>query len=155
MKKEKRSRRHPPHPDGTTFREGTVTEDGVVLLSWRVEVPAFDAVPGKTGAASFYHDLAGKVEEYLTGDLAAALRVAYAEADPTRRRFTFRRLIYRHEITELYIETTLTVVRTVSVVRAGKVLFSRCWREVWDPSDLSPLFAGIDDQKSEKIGKNS
>ena len=141
MKREKRSRRRPPLPDGTIFREGTVTEDGVVLLSWRIVVPAFGAAPGKTGAASFYAELLEKAENYLTGDLAAALREEYARADPSRRRFTFRRLIYRHEVTELYSETTLTVVRKVSVVRAGKNLFTGSWREEWDPTDSSPLKA--------------
>ena len=140
MKKNKRGIRVPlPLPDGTLFRHGKTEEEGVILLLWRVEIPAFDAAFGKTDAASFYETLAARAESFLAGRFSDQLREEYRRADPVRRRFTFRPAIYRHAVTGVFSDGAVSIERAVTLKRAGRVLFARDFCEKWDPADGSFL----------------
>ena len=121
------------------MKTGREDEDGVPLLLWRVEIPALDAAFGKTDAAFFYTELARRAEAYLCGEFAGILRAEYRCADPARRRFTFRYAVYAHAVRCALRDGALTVERTVTLTRAGRVLFRREYREAWDPSDGSLL----------------
>ena len=151
MKRTKRSRSL-AIPEKTDVRTGSAEEDGVVLLLWWVETPFFDAAFGKTGAASFYGKIARKSEEYLTGRLAERLRAEYLASDPARRRFAFRPAVYSHAARCAMVGGALTVERTVSFTRAGRVLFSRVFSERWDPADGS--FLPSPDGGRQKGGKS-
>lgn len=140
MKKRKQQGRAPlPLPAGTTVRTGKAEEEGVILLLFRIETPAFDAAPGTSGAASFYEKLAGRIERFLSGALSDNLRAAFLAADPSRRRFTFRPAIYSHTVSATLTGDALSVERTVTLKRAGRLLFSRVFSERWDPADGSFL----------------
>ena len=140
MKKRKQQGRAPlPLPAGTTVRTGKAEEEGVILLLFRIETPAFDAAPGSSGAASFYEKLADRIERFLSGALSENLRAAFLAADPARRRFTFRPAIYSHTVSATLTGDALSVERTVTLKRAGRLLFSRVFSERWDPADGSFL----------------
>lgn len=140
MKKRKQQGRAPlPLPAGTTVRTGKAEEEGVILLLFRIETPAFDAAPGTSGAASFYEKLADRIERFLSGALSENLRAAFLAADPARRRFTFRPAIYSHTVSATLTGDALSVERTVTLKRAGQLLFSRVFSERWDPADGSFL----------------
>lgn len=140
MKKRKQQGRAPlPLPAGTTVRTGKAEEEGVILLLFRIETPAFDAAPGTSGAASFYEKLADRIECFLSGALSDNLRAAFLAADPARRRFTFRPAIYSHTVSATLTGDALSVERTVTLKRAGRLLFSRVFSERWDPADGSFL----------------
>ena len=140
MKKRKQQGRAPlPLPAGTTVRTGKAEEEGVILLLFRIEIPAFDAAPGTSGAASFYEKLADRIERFLSGALSDNLRAAFLAADPARRRFTFRPAIYSHTVSATLTGDALSVERTVTLKRAGRLLFSRVFSERWDPADGSFL----------------
>ena len=140
MKKRKQQGRAPlPLPAGTTVRTGKAEEEGVILLLFRIETPAFDAGPGTSGAASFYEKLADRIERFLSGALSENLRAAFLAADPARRRFTFRPAIYSHTVSATLTGDALSVERTVTLKRAGRLLFSRVFSERWDPADGSFL----------------
>ena len=140
MKKRKQQGRAPlPLPAGTTVRTGKAEEEGVILLLFRIETPAFDAAPGTSGAASFYEKLADRIERFLSGALSENLRAAFLAADPARRRFTFRPAIYSHTVSATLTGDALSVERTVTLKRAGRLLFSRVFSERWDPADGSFL----------------
>lgn len=128
-----------PLPETTLVCAGRECEEGVPLLLYRVETPAFDAAYGKTDAASFYSELARRAEAYLTGAFSDRLRAEYRASDPARRRFTFRPAIYSHTVRRTTGGDALTVTREVSLSRAGQVLFSRVYTETWDPADGSLL----------------
>ena len=134
-----------PLPDKTLVKTGREDEDGVPLLLWRVEIPALDAAFGKTDAASFYGELARRAEAYLSGEFAGILRAEYNASDPARRRFTFRCAVYSHAVRCELRDGALNVERTVTLSRAGRVLFSRACREAWDPADGS-LIPSRDDR---------
>ena len=140
MKKRKQQGRAPlPLPAGTTVRTGKAEEEGVILLLFRIEIPAFDAAPGRSGAASFYEKLADRIERFLSGALSDSLRAAFLAADPARRRFTFRPAIYVHAVTARAEAGVLSVERTVTLKRAGRLLFSRVFTERWALPDGSFL----------------
>lgn len=140
MKKRKQQGRAPlPLPAGTTVRTGKAEEEGVILLLFRIETPAFDAAPGTSGAASFYEKLADRIERFLSGALSEKLRAAFLSADPARRRFSFRPAIYSHTASATLTGDALSVERTVTLKRAGRLLFSRVFSERWDPADGSFL----------------
>lgn len=140
MKKRKQQGRAPlPLPAGTTVRTGKAEEEGVILLLFRIETPVFDAAPGTSGAASFYEKLADRIERFLSGALSENLRAAFLAADPARRRFTFRPAIYSHTVSATLTGDALSVERTVTLKRAGRLLFSRVFSERWDPADGSFL----------------
>ena len=149
MKRTKRSRSL-AIPEKTDVRTGSAEEDGVVLLLWRVETPFFDAASGKTGAASFYGKIARKSEEYLTGRLAERLRAEYLASDPARRRFAFRSAIYAQTVSVKPDGDEFAIERTVTLKRAGRVLFSRVYTELWDARDGKPLPARSDGEKRRK-----
>ena len=128
-----------PIPAGTTARVGKAEEEGVILLLFRIEIPAFDAAPGTSGAASFYERIAARTERFLLGPLSDDLRAAFLASDPARRRFTFRPAIYSHTVTARTEAGALTVERAVTLKRAGRLLFSRVFSERWDPADGSFL----------------
>lgn len=140
MKKRKQQGRAPlPLPAGTTVRTGKAEEEGVILLLFRIETPAFDAAPGTSGAASFYEKLADRIERFLSGALSENLRAAFLAADPARRRFTFRPAIYSHTVSATLTGDVLSVERTVTLKRAGRLLFSRVFSERWNLADGSFL----------------
>ena len=140
MKKRKQQGRAPlPLPAGTTVRTGKAEEEGVILLLFRIEIPAVDAAPGRSGAASFYEKLADRIERFLSGALSDNLRAAFLAADPARRRFTFRPAIYSHTVSATLTGDALSVERTITLKRAGRLLFSRVFSERWDPADGSFL----------------
>ena len=138
LKKTERKRPLPLSPTALV-RDGAETEDGVPLLLWRAEFPAFDAANGKTEAAAFYEKAARKCEEYLTGRFADLLREEYRAADPARRRFSFRPALYAHTVRIASDGAILSVERTVTLKRAGRVLFTRDFCERWDETDGSPI----------------
>ena len=139
-----------PLPETTVVRTGRECEEGVPLLLFRVETPAFDAASGKTDAASFYSELARRAEAYLTGEFSARLRAEYRTADPARRRFAFRPAVYAHAVRRMTGGEILTVEREVSLFRAGRLLFSRVYTEAWDPADgsfLPPPAVGVPEKR--------
>ena len=138
MKQTERKRPLPAFPD-TAVRSGTESEEGVPLLHWRVEIPAFDAAGGKTEAAAFYGTVARRCEDYLTGRFADLLRKEYRAADPARRRFVFRPALYVHTIRITSGDAILSVERTVTLKRAGRLLFTRDFCERWDETDGTPI----------------
>ena len=150
MKQPKRSRSPLEIPEKTAVKTGATEEDGVVLLLWRVEIPLFDAASGKSDAASFYGKIARRCEEYLTGRLSRLLREEYLASDPARRRFAFRRAIYSHTAVIKPDGEGFAVERTVVLKRAGRILFSRDFREEWDARDGKPLPAPDDGEKRRK-----
>lgn len=140
MKKRKKQGRAPLSlPAGTTVRVGKAEEEGVILLLFRIEMPAFDAAPEATAAASFYERIAERAERFLSGALSENLRASFLAADPARRRFTFRPAIYSHTSTARAEAGVLAVERAVTLKRAGRLLFSRVFSERWDLSDGSFL----------------
>ena len=145
-----------PLPDGTLVRAGRECEEGVPILLFRVETPAFDAASGKTDAASFYSELARRTEAYLSGEFADLLRSEYQASDPARRRFTFRPAVYSHAVRRIASGDALTVEREVSLTRAGRVLFSRVFSEAWDPADgsFSPARGNGVPEKRRRSPKN-
>ena len=150
MKQPKRSRPPLEIPEKTAVKTGATEEDGVVLLLWRVEIPLFDAASGKSDAASFYGKIARRCEEYLTGRLSRLLREEYLASDPARRRFAFRRAIYAHTVTVAPNGDGFSVSRTVSLKRAGRILFSRDFREEWDARDGKPISRRVTREKRRK-----
>lgn len=148
-----------PLPELTETFSGKETEENVPLLLWRVETLAFDAAPGKSGAASFYADLAARTKRYLSGSLTDLLRAEYLRSDPARRRFTFRCAVYSHSTRVEKGDGDVTVVRSVALTRAGRVLLRRVFREVWDVGGKSLLSATEDgrnpDRRPEKPAKKS
>ena len=150
--KKKDSRAPLPLPADVAVDSGRETEDGVPLLLWRVEIPAFDAAFDGTDAASFYTELARRVKARLRGQIAEQLRAAYRASDPARRRFAFRPAVYSHAARCSVVGGALTVERTVSFTRAGRVLFSRVFSERWDPADGS--FLPSPDGGGQKGGKS-
>ena len=137
--KQKQRKTPLPLPEKTVVQTGRETEDGVTLLLWRVEIPAFDAAFDHTDAASFYAELARRVTDCLCGRIADLLRAEYRRSDPARRRFTFRPAVYSHAVGCDRDGDVLSVGRTVALSRAGRVLFSRAFCERWDQSDGSFL----------------
>lgn len=140
MKKRNRQDRAPlPLPAETVARVGKAEEEGVILLLFRIEIPAFDAAPGAIGAASFYERIAERAERFLAGRFSEDLRAAFLASDPARRRFTFRPAIYSHTAAARAEAGVLTVERTVTLKRAGRLLFSRVFSERWNLADGSFL----------------
>jgi len=145
-------------PEKTLVRTGREEEEGVPLLLWRVEIPAFDAASDESDAASFYTEIARRAESFLCGRLTGILRSAYRDADPARRRFTFRPAVYSHTVREISRGNRLLVEREIRLLRAGRTLFARVYRESWDPADGTLLPTVRDDaenrtEKPEKAGK--
>ena len=138
MKKIKRKRPLPRSPE-TVVRGGTESEEGVPLLEWRVEIPFFGAASPGSEAASFYETVARRCEGYLTGRMTDLLRKEYLASDVSRRRFSFRPAVYVHSARVASDNDVLTVTRTVLLKRAGRVLFSRTFRERWDETDGTPI----------------
>ena len=148
MRTEKRRKQSGlPLPDKTQIRSGRESEEGVLLLLWRLEFPALDAASEKTDAASFYSALAKRTEKYLTGGFADLLRAAYLSLDPARRRFTFRCAVYRHDVKIARDGEKTAVVRTLTLTQAGRVLLSRVFRETWSGKDGSLLCASEEGEK--------
>ncbi len=139
MKQTKRSRSPLAIPEKTDVRTGTAEEDGVVLLLYRVETPLFDAASCRSDAASFYEKVAEKCEKYLTGRLADLLREEYRASDPARRRFGFRCAVYAHAVGIKPDGDAFTIERTVTLKRAGRLLFSRVFYEKWGARDGKPI----------------
>ena len=135
MKKTERIRLSPT----TLHRSGAETEEGVPLLLWRIEFPAFDEADEKTGAVAFYGKAAEKCEAYLTGRFTDRLREEYRAADPARRRFVFRPAVYAHTVRFTPGDEVLSVERTVTLKRAGRLLYTRDFCERWDQTDGSPI----------------
>ena len=150
MKKKEPTRR--PLPAGTEVRRGIETEDGVALLDWRVEIPAFDAAPNPSAAASYYSELLSRTAAFLSTRLTADLREAYRRADPARRRFVFRRAVYRHTVRTALSPDRFSVERTVELTRAGRVLFSSRFREDWSP-DGTELLPGTNAPEKKRAGQ--
>ena len=150
MKQPKRSRPPLKVPEETAVRTGVTEEDGVVLLLWRVETPRFDAASGKTDAAPFYETLSRRCEAFLAGRLSEALREEYRAADPARRRFAFRCAIYAHAVSVTPEGDGFSVARTVTLKRAGRVLFSRVFCERWNARDGKLLPAPAAEEKPRK-----
>lgn len=144
----KNHRRQTPLPlPETVNRSGREDEGGVPLLLWRVETPALDAAFGKTDAASFYARVAEKCEAWLCGSFAERLREEYRASDPARRRFTWRPAIYSHLTRIAANDGGFAVERTVTLLRAGRTLCCRTFRESWSAFD-GTLLASSDDRES-------
>ena len=73
------------------YREKLMTEDGVALLFYRIELP--EAMSEAEGALA--ERITAPVAAYLEGALTEALRSEYLASEHPRRRFLFRRAEYR------------------------------------------------------------
>ena len=97
-----------------------LTEDGVGILSYRIETPDFE--DAESYAAAFFEAIAERVRDYLETEAAQILGAEYRACTDARKRFTFRPAVYRMSAVR---RGESAVVRRVTLARAGKILFEK------------------------------
>ena len=128
-----------------TVLQKMLTEDGVPILSYRIELPDFEG--SESCAAGFFRALAERAVKYLETDAAEILRAAYRASTDPRRRFTFRPAVYRLSAVR---QGQDRLIRTVTLSRGGKTLFRRQAVDVIVGGRVLPCFF----ENSKKRGKN-
>lgn len=129
------------NPDGNPISvisriSKTLTEDGVSVLEYRIEVPAFpDSGRGFQRIEGFYGVASASCVRFCEESLFPALSREYRESGDARKRFTFRRTIYRHTVRMSENHGILSVEREVLLTRAGRVCFRRRLLEDWRCTD--------------------
>ena len=78
--------------DELDLRRDLLSEEGVVLLEYTIQIPRV-AVECPLGRALCL--IADRTEEYLRQSLAERLRLEYLTSNERHKRFTFRRASYR------------------------------------------------------------
>ncbi len=71
--------------------ERLMTEDGVALLFYRIELPE----PSGERERALLEEILTRAVSYLEGEVTEALRREYLASEHPKRRFTFRRAEYR------------------------------------------------------------
>jgi hypothetical protein len=136
----------------STSSEGRLlVEEGVALLEYRVEVPSFAGEGiGVLRMSAFYAEIARRCIAYAEGGLADAMRKAYLDSEDPQKRFRFRRAQYRHAATAELNGGILSVRRSISLLRGGKLLFEQTADERWRISDGRLLPDKKRDRKSKE-----
>ena len=129
-----------------------LTEDGVAILSYRIELPDFDESEERLrGAAAFYRDLAERTLAYLEGSVAEHMRAEYRASGDARKRFTFRPMLYCLSVRR---EGENRVLRRVTLSRGGRLLFENETADLLSGGNVLPLEVKIK-QKSRKLKRNT
>ncbi len=102
-----------------SFRK-MLTEEGVGILSYQIELPDFDEnEEGFCELTAFYRGIAERAARYLETVAAERLRAEYRASEDARKRFSFRPVRY---LLSARWEGD-RIVRRVTLSRGGKLLF--------------------------------
>lgn len=103
-----------------SFRK-MLTEDGVGILSYRIELPDLgEDDGGARDPEAFYRGIAERVMTYLETVVAERLRTEYRESDDARKRFTFRPMVYCMTARR---DGESCILRRVTLSRGGRLLY--------------------------------